>query len=245
MGTWGVGIRSDDLVADVIDTFDDCLKRGGSVSAASTAVQGKFVEVLSDPDERPLFWIALAESQQRYGPVEPRVLQQVRDDISHGRGLSRWREIPSDVEKRKAVLARFLGKIESPNTRPRRLPKLIIRRPKFQTGDCLSTLLDSGQYGAALVLGADESEPEYGVNLIGRLDYMSASQPDLQVFTGRRWRRVARQPYDGGVDIAWYGHVGFRRVADRLSVVAKTTVLPGDPKASDIYTGFGNLLGIA
>jgi len=72
------------------------------------------------------------------------------------------------LSRRTAVLKRFLGKVENPNPRPKKTPRITVRAPKFQPGDCLSILLSNGQFGAALVLAVDNSNAEYGMDMSQR-----------------------------------------------------------------------------
>jgi hypothetical protein len=53
--------------------------------------------------------------------------------------------------------------------------------------------LPSGDYGAALVLGVDNSDKIYGQNLVGVLHYRSKEKPRLSVFKSRKWLSVKQQ----------------------------------------------------
>ena len=100
--------------------------------------------------------------------------------------------------------------------------KTVVRPPKFKAGDCLAVRLPDGRYAAALVLVADHSHVEHGLNLIGVLDYLSPEKPLLDDFRARRW-----------LDIAWYHYMGFRAVKDRLELVCQVEILDSDPKDSN------------
>jgi hypothetical protein len=65
----------------------------------------------------------------------------------------------------------------------------------------LSIRLSNGQYAAALVLAADHSNVEYGVNLIGVLDYLSLEKPTIgsgsfvrTIITTVRWTWLGINP---------------------------------------------------
>ena len=66
------------------------------------------------------------------------VLDRVRDDLQHQRGLDRWREDGPLLQKRLEVLARFVAKIAEPNPKPAALPRTVNRLALFAPGDCLS-----------------------------------------------------------------------------------------------------------
>ena len=83
--------------------------------------------------------------------------------------------------------------------------------PKFRPGDCLSIRLGNGQYAAAVVLAADHSNVEYGKNLIGVLDYLSADKPTMDVFRKRKWLVRTHHNWNGQMDLAWYQPLGSGR----------------------------------
>lgn len=240
MGTWGIGITQDDEVADVIDMFETHLKNGASVPEASARVAAEFHP--DDPDAASLQRFGLAYAQWKYGALDPVLLAAVRSDIQNDVGLDRWREgAASDLNRRKAVLRRFLEQLESPNPRPKRFPRLVVRAPKYRPGDCLAVKLSNGQFGAALVLAADQTNPEYGRNLIASLEYMSTTPPGLHVFQKRDWLRLTHHNWRGQLDLAWYPPGRYRSEAPRFQVVGSILITSADPKDSNRYSGWLNL----
>ncbi|HEX6313306.1 MAG TPA: hypothetical protein VFZ73_00540 [Gemmatimonadaceae bacterium] len=241
MGAWGYGIRQDDFVLDVIGDFEDLLRRGQSIRDTSAAIQAKFAGAMADADDGPLLWIALAEVQWTYGELDPEVRRRVQEDFDSGRSLAAWSDDPRRLSRRTSVLAKFISKIAHPNTRPRKVPRRVVRAPRFSAGDCLSIRLPNGLYSAALVLVADHVEVEYGRNLVGVMDYLSPEKPAIEVFRERNWL-VLDLPGRSVNDIAWYEHIGYRSVKDRLEVVGKVEILSSDPNDSNFYrrwTGIG------
>lgn len=230
MGSWGHGIRHDDFVCDVIGEFEDVLKAGKTVAEATAAVTSRFRGAIADADDGPLFWIALADVQWAYGALEPTVLDRVRDDFATGRSLLAWEENRRGLAKRRAVLEKFIRKLEVPKARPAKGGKAIVRAPKFAPGNCLSILRVNGEFGAAIVLAADHSTPEYGKNLVGVLDYSSDTSPAMEVFLERQWLHVG-----------WYFPQGFRKVQQRITVVGTIDILDSDPQDSTLYFGWGNI----
>ncbi|MDH3255448.1 MAG: hypothetical protein OEM62_10680 [Acidobacteriota bacterium] len=239
MGSWGHGIRQDDLVKDVIDSFKEHLKDDVSIADATQKIESEYAESLGDEDEAPLVYLALADAQWTYGALDSVVLSRVRSDIETQAGLERWREASaSDLAKRRKALKRFLEKIEVENPRPAKLPKRVVRAPKFAPGECLSITLSNGQYGAALVLAADHSDAEYGKNLIAVLDYLEPEKAGTRVFKKRRWLRMTHHDWNGDLDISWYLPVGFREGKKRLEVVGTIRLRRGDPKESLMYSSW-------
>ena len=251
MGTWGYAVTSDDTVRDVLDTFRHYLKHGATEAEATNWTLHSFADLEGDPDEETLLWLGLAEAQWAYGAVDPAVLDRVRDDVASGAGLERWEESPADLAKRRRALAAFVAKVERPNPRPRKRPRLVVRPPEFEPGACLAVRGRDGLYRAAVVVAADHSNPEYGMNLIATLDYRSADAPGPEVFEQRRWVTREREvtPYlrevrglsaqettVEEVDAAWYqARLGFRAERERFEVVGQTVLRPGDPSDPSKY----------
>ena len=191
MGASGVGIRDDDVGCDVIAMFTGQLKAEGSIPDASRLVVAECGDFIGDEDDGPLFWIGLAEAQWTFGGLDPNVLARVKADFAAGRDLERWREVSeSAYAQRRKVLTTFIEKLSSPNPKPRKPPKLVVRPPVFNEGDCLAVRMADGTFVAAFVIAADASNPEYGKNLIGVLDWSGAEAPTLDVFASRRFLRL-------------------------------------------------------
>jgi hypothetical protein len=244
MGAWGHGIRQDDVVCDVIGVFEDNLKQGKSIVDATKAVRKQFAEAVKDSDDGPLFWIAIADAQWTYGQLDAGILQHVKDDFESGRSLSRWDENDTLLSRRKDVLKKFIDKIEKPNPRPKKPPRTTVRTPKFKPGDCLSILLSNGQFGAGIVLAVDHSNSEYGLDMVCALDYMSPEKPSREAFLERKWLYRTHHNWNNEIDVAWYMHVGFRKMKPRLEVICSIDLLASDPesrKEGIAYAGWEHL----
>jgi hypothetical protein len=168
-------------------------------------------------------------------------LIQVEEDFRSGRSLDSWTEDQRGLSRRRAALEKFLSKIATPNPHPKKPPKIVSRAPKFQAGDCLSIRLADGRYAAAIVLVADHSKVEYGKNLVGVLDYLSAEKQPVEVFRRRKWLILNHHNWKNEMDLAWYLPLGFRAAKDRIEVVDKVEILASDPKESKSYCGWAGL----
>lgn len=241
MGSWGYGIRQDDFVLDVIGVFEDLLKAGNSISEATEAVRSRFATEMLDDDDGPLFWIALADVQWTYGGLDPQIRNRVHDDLDSGRSLVAWTEDQRALSRRRGALEKFITKIGQTNPRPKKPPSVVVRAPKFRPGDCLSIRLSDGRYAAALVLRTDHSSVEYGRDLVGVLHYLSSEKPAIEVFRKRKWLGLSHHA-GRMMDIAWYHHMGFRTVKDRIEIVGEVEILGADPRDSNVirrWTGIG------
>jgi hypothetical protein len=109
MGAWGTGIFEDDVAADVRGAWEDAVASGWSVSdATATLIDGLGADFISDDDDGPVFWIALAALQLEAAEVTPDVAAQAVEAIPAN--LSRWRE--ESTEEDFAARERVLGELE-------------------------------------------------------------------------------------------------------------------------------------
>jgi hypothetical protein len=225
-----------------VEDFKDTLKHGGTLDEATTLVFERHSATLRDSDDGPLVWLALGHCQWTYGgSADADVLDRILADLSRGAGLERWAdESPAVLKKRRDRMAAFIEKIREPNPKPSKFPKLIVRKPVFEQGDCLSILLDDGRYGAAVVLAADHSQPEYGRNLIGVLDWVGDAPPKAKtfrtVFGRRKWLRLTHHNWSGSLDVSWYTATRFRSFKDRVAVVDKTEITKKDPLSATSHS---------
>lgn len=241
MGASGTGIRDDDVVCDVIGTFTDHLKAGKSIAEASRLLVAECTDFIGDSDDGPLFWIGLAESQWTFGGLDPEVLAKVKADFDTGHDLERWREVSEIAcEQRRKVLTKFIQKVSSPNPRPRKTPKMVVRPPVFSAGDCLSVRMNDGSFVAAFVTASDASDPEYGRNLVGVLDWSGAEPPPLDVFASRRFLRVRHHAWDR-VDVSWYLRQGFKAERERIQRIGNLPVHQDDPRESTLWSAWRHL----
>ena len=110
MGTWGTGLYSDDFAADLRGDFRDLLGEGLAGSAAVDQLMSDYADSLADPDEEPVFWLALADISWKLGRMDERVRENALRIIDEGRDLARW-ESPRDRTKREAVLAKLRAQL--------------------------------------------------------------------------------------------------------------------------------------
>jgi hypothetical protein len=136
--------------------------------------------------------------------------------------------------------ARFIGKLCAPNPRPRKPPKTILRPPCFVPGDCLAVRLSNGQFAAAFMIVADDTNPEYGRNLIGVLDWLGDAPPTLDVFRDRTYLHITHGNRDL-LDLNEYPSQGFRAAKARIAVVGRLPVLATDPTSTPMSYGWERL----
>jgi hypothetical protein len=119
MGTAGVALFDDDTACDVRDHFVHFLATAGDAAAATRSLLAAFAVAIEDVDDGPVFWLALAATQWKYGCLVPDVRSRAIDIIDSGADLLRWQG-SADRNRRQAVLRELREKLLSPQPRPRR-----------------------------------------------------------------------------------------------------------------------------
>jgi len=92
MGSWDPGLFSDDLACDVRDDYRALIEDELDDDAATRQILTSHAELIDDPDDGPVVWLALAVTQSRIGRLDPAVAQRALSVISSGEGLARWSE---------------------------------------------------------------------------------------------------------------------------------------------------------
>lgn len=240
MGTWGVGILSDDVACDVHGEYMDRYDDGGEHATIRAALQREHAADIDDPDDGPVFWFALALAQWECGVLAPDVQERVAELIASGKAVERWEESgAATVRKRQRVLDRFLEKISQPNAKPRRRRKAKHLPAIYRPGDCLAVKLEGGGYGGALVLVADETPKAEGWNLVGELRYRGPDKPPLSVFEGRQWLYPSHHSWSGDKPaLRWCPASRHRKEGGALEVVGQVTLMEDDLREFNTYGGW-------
>lgn len=157
MGTWGVAIFSDDLAADLRGDFRELIGDGLTSTEATDRLLGEYESSLEDPDEMPVFWIALAVAQWKLGRLEDRTKRMALKIIDNGADLARW-DNPKDRAKREVVLAATREELLSVPPPAKRIPRTIRESNDWQMGELIGFRLLSGKWTIFRVIGhhADE-----------------------------------------------------------------------------------------
>ncbi|MEX0793955.1 MAG: hypothetical protein WD045_12525 [Pirellulaceae bacterium] len=242
MGTWSTSINGNDSFQDIAQAFDQHLKRNQSLEAASNHVLSNYSDAFEDFDEREASYFALADRQWFYGSLDDSVASVISQP---GFGLATWDDAPEqERRKRTEAIKVFLERVLSPNPVPKKFPKIVVRKPKFKPGDCITYQTRDGQFVAGLVTAVDDVDPEAGRDLIVLMDYLANSPPTLKEFSRRNWLRLKAKNSDdvGTLMCYWYGPEGYRKVSKRLTLVGRIELLDSDPDNADGHAhweGFG------
>ena len=123
MGTWGSGLYGNDTTCDIRDTYMGFLKERLSNQEAYEKTLEKYEDYMKDPDEAPLFWFALAETQWKVGRLMPEVKEQALEWIDKGGGMELWEE--SDGSGWKETLEELKTMLNAPMPKEKRICKPI------------------------------------------------------------------------------------------------------------------------
>jgi hypothetical protein len=122
MGTWGVGLFSDDTACDIRDEYREHIEDGVDDSEATRLTVDKFRGDFDDPDEGPVLWIAFAVTQSKIGRLDSAIRDKALDAIEAGADLARWEEEnPKSVTKRRKVFTDARALLTGPQPSRKRL----------------------------------------------------------------------------------------------------------------------------
>jgi hypothetical protein len=153
MGVWGTAVFSDDTACDVRDSYIELVGDSLSGPEATKRLLSEWSQSLEDPDEAPVFWLALASTQWKCGRLEPHVLQQALNVIDGGSDLARWDAGSRDHKKRKAVLEKLRAQLISPHPPEKRIPRRFRDWNSWAVGDLIAYRLLSGRFIIWRVIG--------------------------------------------------------------------------------------------
>ncbi len=239
MGTWGTNPLSNDMTQDVIDGFDDYLKKEPDIDKALETMRAEFEEELEDEDTRGDALIGLAERLWQYGKHDEAIFAEVREICLEMKGQELWQEEGAAMyRKRKAALEKFWEKISKPKAKPKKLPKIVVRKPVYEPGDCLAEDLQNGYYAALLVLDANDSDEEYGSNLIVTLAYYDKKMPTLEDFKTRDYLRLTHHNWKGKIDMRHVVNYNSRNATANLTLIGNVDISGREIPECNTYGGF-------
>lgn len=241
MGSWGTGILQDDTAQDVYQDYLERVDAGKTHSGILASLRKSWAGAISDSDDGPSFWQAVACAQWECGALSRKVLAKNVKLVKAGAGLERWIESGLATKRRK-VLRAFLRKLRKPNPRPRkvRAPKGPSRNylegrsksateieypftPKsnalLRPGQFWAVPLSDGRFACGRVLELPPADYEYGRDVTffaAIMDWASKKPPSAESIAGTRILEQGKAHIK--TILATGGQIlGYRRLgADRL-----------------------------
>lgn len=160
MGVFGDGLYDDDVAMDVKDDFLKVYNKGKDPILITEALIRVYQDSISDEDEAPVFWYALADVEWTKGVLQEKVKEKALDYIDLQLGKDGQKSEYKLTSKRKAVLTRLKLKLLSPQppVKPPNLKIPKVYRCSWEIGDTYALPLvsdcakEKGVYGEYLVL---------------------------------------------------------------------------------------------
>jgi len=179
MGTWGVGLFSDDTTSDIRDEFRDLIGAGKTAAEATAQLFEESKSGFIDPWDEAIFWMALASTQWRLGRLEPAVRAKAFAVIDEGGDLDRWRDEPSLLKRRRQVLKKLRTQLLRDPPPPKRIPKRHLNATQWEVGEVVAYRLRSGNFALFRVIGYHEDKGgKYSVCEL--LDWMGEEIPSIE-----------------------------------------------------------------
>jgi hypothetical protein len=190
MGSWGPALFSDDLARDVRDTYRELIEDGIADDDATRRVIERYASVTDDPDEGPVFWLALAHTQSKVGRLDPAVRARALAILDHGAGLHLWQDDARLLSRRKAALEKVRAQLTGPQPERKKLRPPPRHVTDLSAGDVLAYRAGDG-YALFRVARISESRVAVAPVLV-RLRFSGEELPDP-----RRLRRLRDVRLDG------------------------------------------------
>ena len=146
MASWGPKLYQDDIAEDVRDYYKDQLKRGKTNEQVTGELLEEYEDILSDEEETPIFWFALADSQWEYGRLLPYVKEKALEYLKSGTDLIRWKNEAVNLKEyqtREKVLRDLEFKLKSPQPLPKKVSQYRLYQCEWKIGDIFAYQLES------------------------------------------------------------------------------------------------------
>jgi len=189
MGTWATGIYADDEAQDARDAYLELLSGGLDGTKATDRFLKDWKSAMKDPDDGPVIWFALAETQWGLGRLEARVRDMAIEHIDNGTALERWKEAGEKLaEKRQQVLLVLKEKLLSPQPaiKPIKVRKAV-GISTWSTGELFAYRLSSGRLVVLCVEQIDENQ----AGRLSALDWVGDVIPDEKTLSTLKRKRIS------------------------------------------------------
>ena len=137
MGTWGTELYQDDDTCDIKEEYLNYLRIGKTNEEALQEVISDNEEMIKDDELGPLFWLALADTQWKYGRLTNDIRDRALEVIDSGKDLERWKEDKKLFQKRKKVLEKLKEKLSTQQPPEKKVRKMTFERPNWKVGDVI------------------------------------------------------------------------------------------------------------
>lgn len=230
MGAWGTGLYQDDVTCDVKEDYLDRLRIGYSNEEATEEVIEMNSDFIEDEEDGPLFWLALADTQWKYGRLVPKVKREALRSIKEGKDLERWKDDKKNYEKRKTVLKKIEEQLNSPQPPEKKVKSLSLHKAEWEVGDVLLYKIKSDEmrqhkyYNKYVLLrvvgicklniGSLPKEYSHEQNIVALYNWVGDAEPDLKKVNELSFATEKKVGYRL-VNKETLEHVAIERVVDK------------------------------
>ena len=242
MGTWGIGLSSNDTFMDIYGEFKELYNEGQGVKEVTSRLLLSHQDLVEDPEDSHNFWFAIAKSQWEYKSLDDEVYNRVKEIIEQKKDIEVWKQLgASDKEliKRDEVLIKFLRQISNEKERPKPRKKKKIRNPVFEKGTCLTFKLLNGKFGAALILEAVYGTP-YGFNLVLVTDLNQKEKPTIKEILKSNVLKLNYASWDNEERISWFIANLYHKDSDKFEVIGKIEIGKTYDYKTDLFGASGD-----
>jgi hypothetical protein len=177
MGTWRVGIFSDDVACDIRDSFRELAGAGISPEDATEQLLRFYADTFAEFSDANIAWIALALTQWNVGRLVTSVKDNAMLALNDHRDLERW---PVELRsKRAAALGKARDQLLSPQPPPIRLARPVLDVSPYSPGDLVSYSHPSGRDVAIWVFENKESRHAVGTEVTSSYQVAALGSPAL------------------------------------------------------------------
>jgi hypothetical protein len=180
MGHWGTAILSNDTAADIRDAFFNLYDKGQPLDTIRKKIETDFREG-DKLSENTDLWLTLALLQWQIGSLDTDVKEFAEKIIDDGIDLKVWKECEADektLTKRKAELLKLKEKLQTINSKPRKIKKKVIQHSILKKGEIYAFQLNDGNYTAIIILEEIINEDYYFV-VIANTDITMKELPTI------------------------------------------------------------------
>ena len=144
MGIWGFELYQNDTSLDVKAEFEESFHAGKSVQEITDKLMEDYDSIMGDPEEEPLFWFALADTQWNLGVLLPVVKEKALYWINKDSGIFHCQIIHmSEQAQRQKALDDLKAKLFSPQPSVKKTVKKRIYQCQWKLGDVFAYQLES------------------------------------------------------------------------------------------------------
>ncbi|WP_258098905.1 hypothetical protein [Marinoscillum pacificum] len=228
MGAWGPGIKQNDVFDDIYNEFLLHYYDGLEPHEIRVILEKEYSP---DEDEFADFWTAVAYAQWMARGLEDDVLSYVKEAAMNQRGLELWLEEGSnEVKKRIKALENFYTKIQTERPNAIKRKKIKPFPCIYNSGDCITFMLDSEYYGAAIIISRNDFHPKsldkIGSNRIALTSYKSKEKPALEDFLKMEILFTKYRDWNSGYNVNNFDAKALTKDQKNIEVVGRVEVNP-------------------